>query len=293
MLSKLLSSARSLFNPESPTISHESLSVEIPIPPIEEMVTTRGQSEMLNSEHVARQETIMVKSPSLSKKRQRNTMNSKDGEGDNDEERGENYSSSLTKRQKQLPLREKDEPSSSQTSKMPIQNPLNSKTAENYTSLEEDEITAIADNSDAQEDESHDGSVISADVIELASPFSGTPAKTGLATVHMTTLEPTQSSLPKPSSTKTPSLAKLKQTKQSPHSAKTSEPEAKPTPSKHTRFGNEDPEPEIFSTAAEIPSSVPELDSSDDDEAPEVVTTTEASETAKAKARDAKKAAEE
>jgi hypothetical protein len=274
MLSRLLTSAKSIFSSTSQTESQNSGgSTEIS----EEMVTTRQKGKIAVIDLDA-EDTITVETPRSSRKRQRNSS------GDGDGVPADNVVvGSASKKQKILPVRAKDDESPTTNTRVVVEIPV-SKVAENLKendtsspksakeSPKPQEIIEIEDSEASDEGLGGGDALGSSDESEApreeqATPKSKPMSKAAAQAIALGTPKQKQAVIP-------PSSATI--------------PRATP---KHKRFGSEEPEVEIFSTAVER--IEPEEESSDDDEAPEVVETQAAQKSIELKTREAARAIEE
>ena len=268
MLSKLFISARSLFNPTSQTSSTKKSSIQ---EPTEDMVTTRGQSASQEGVHV--EDPIVLDIPRSSRKRSRKSRDTEDGGV------GDEVLATPAKKNKVLPVREKDENGLKTSTRVAVEIPV-SKMASELQEIKghaEDDNSGNDSEDGAGEDEEEvvEGDCEESDAIAWEKPeVLGSESEGGS--------EPTEEV-----TKATPDLSKQqnKHTNQPKISATTPFP-AQP---KHKRFGSEDLElePEFFSTAVEVQDSDKE---SSDDDAPEVVGAQDALENAQSIARDAAKA---
>jgi hypothetical protein len=280
------------------------------------MVTTRGQSSRPASQEEARlEDCIVVESPRSSRKRTRNA--NEDGPVDVAEE---SASATTVKKQKVLPLRERDDATPKRSTRLVVEIPV-SLMASELRSMEkhgEDEMSEEEggednDSADAKkgfeetepespsndehlqklniqkdaEGEAHE----SEDKPEAASSAIGeTEVMKGVgsaeAPLEISDSESDGESEVLEETAKTSPMQP--RTKVSPKMTETAPMSAQSKP-KHTRFGSEHPEP-----GPEFSSAGPEIIESDeessDDDAPEVMGAQDALEIAQSKARDAAKA---
>lgn len=229
------------------------------------MVTTRGQTgKHASQEETSGEDTIVVEVPRSSRKRSR-----KVGE-EQDLEMADQEVSMSAKRQKALPLREKDDDEPKNTGVM-LEKPVRS------IPVELREVKEDAEGSEAEEDDEEDGQQ-NRPAEEVQLEISNSESDAGSDVFE----EPSR---------RDPTLP-MKENKSMAPSKKVPVTTPLSVKPKHKRFGSEEPElePEFFSTAIEII----ELDEgSSDDDAPEVVGAQDAMESAQSQARDAAKAVEE
>lgn len=272
MLSKLFSSARYLFNPILQVENYEEPQIE---DTNTEMVTTRGQhgknaasqgSEGLDG---SGEDATVFDVPRSSRKRSRKAT-------DEDEmEEVEGEVEKTPKKQKILPLREKDEDKPSKNTRVVVEIPVSSIPEE----LQDVKGGVESD----QHEDAESGEEESSDV-------EGEEEATQLEIADSGSESVDESEAPKEPTGPSPALPK-KQTKPS-SSFKISESTTMAAQPKYKRFGSEEPEPEpeLFSTAKEIIESDEE---SSDDDAPEVLGAQDALRSAQSKARDTAKVVEE
>lgn len=272
MLSRLLNSAKSIFTSTSQTDSQqsrESTGVS------EEMVTTRQKGKIAVIDLDA-EDTITVETRRSSRKRQRKTG---DGDGTADDTVAVG---SASKKQKILPVRAKDDESPTTKTRLVVEIPvsrmadtLKENTMSSPKSVKESpkarEIIEIEDSEDSDGDlegiELGSGDESEVPEVEQITPKAKTMSKAEAQAMALAT-------------------PKRKQQVVAPWSATL----PRVTP-KHKKFGSEEPEIEFFSTAVE--KIEPEEESSDDDEAPEVVETQAAQKSIELKSREAARAIEE
>jgi hypothetical protein len=263
MLSRLFASAKSLLNlpPQIENTSDSETKVAY-----EEMVTTRRMGKPAED---GGDDSIVVEMPKSSKKRQR-----KSGSVDDLKSEEIGASGSASKRVKQLPVRVKEDDSPSRSARLVVEIPVGklpteargSSVARSSVSPVPKEVNEIANSEGSEDFEDIDQEP--EDASEESEKEQETTSKTNRGSM---------SPKPSPGTHKEPNPVKEES---SPRPAA-----AKP---KHKRFGSEEPEVEFFSTAVERVES--EDDSSDDDEAPEVVGAQAAQKSVELKARDAAKA---
>jgi U3 small nucleolar RNA-associated protein 16 len=254
MLSKLFNSARNLFNPTLQTnFTEEPLEKN----PNTEMVTTRGQTgKNASQEEISGKDSVVVDMPRSSRKRSRKVTEQEDVEVADKE-----VILTPAKKQKVLPLREKDEDRPRNT-RVVVEIPVSSIPVE-FRGVKEDVESA------EEEEGTEEAEVERLEISDSESDGESEAEEP---------IKPAVSSKKK-KTTATPS----------PNKSQIIPASVKP---KHKRFGSEEqePEPELFSTAVEIIESDEE---SSDGDAPEVVGAQEALKSAQSKARDVAKAVEE
>lgn len=275
MLSKLFISTKNLFNstPQANTSTNDEQSNKRAS---KEMVTTRGQ----RGNHTFEKETsvedyIVVDTPRSSRKRQRNTREDVDPISADEEEE---LVQTPVKKQKALPLREKDddEPRRNKNTRAVVEIPVSSIPVDPQTIREDISQNATAEDSGRElvaEADTEESDFTEEAPLEI----SDSESDNGREAIEEP-LKPTPS-LPK----------KQNKSTASPKKSSTTSTLVEP---KHKRFGSgePEPEPEFFSTAVEIIQSDEE---SSDEDAPEEVGAQDALKSAQSKARDAAKAVEE
>lgn len=272
MLSRLFTSAKTLLKPTSQTQGTGDSDTSIAE---EEMVTTRQMGRP--AEDVLEDSIVVeIPTPESSRKRQRGSV---DGE-DNEEEHDVDISESASKRVKQLPVRVKDDDESHIRStrlvvEIPVSKSLLQQTRGSSVarSSKSPVVKPVDEIADSEESEDEEAKVVDNDFEnedEISREEKETPEVNSVL--------------------KTPEISpkKLPSTQNHQDSIEEVLPNSAAVKPKHKRFGSEEPEAEIFSTAAEKIEI--EEESSDEDDAPEVVGTQAAQKTAELKARDAAKA---
>jgi hypothetical protein len=298
MLSKLFSSARNLFHPVSQTNNDLKLALNKNPSNLEKMVTTRGQSSQAASqEGTSIEDAIEVDVPRSSRKRSRNTRLEDEVGGAVEAAR-----KTPTKKQKVLPVREKDDDvvGMNKSTKVVVEIPVSNTVAEVHDLTGDTKGEDPEEEDEAEEDGLSDSDGEGSEAEPVTENSAPVPEATGNGEESpVVDWEGSEVS----DSESDGSDAPRKVTKPIPAPAKKPNPSATPpkksgtTPMsvqpKHKRFGSEEPgpEPEFFSTAIEIQDS--DEESSDDDAAPEVVGAQEALKSAQSKAREAAKAVEE
>jgi U3 small nucleolar RNA-associated protein 16 len=264
MLSKLFNSARNILNPipQTNNTSEEQSSEEI----TKEMVTTRGQrGKHAPEKEISGEDAVVPDVSRSSRKRQRQNKDEIDLRSADEE-----VISTPAKKQKVLPLREKDDDGPNKHTRVVVEIPV-SKIPVELQNVKED-ISQSAEAESLMEEDGEESEMVPLEISDLESE-DGSEASEART---------------KPS----PTLPNTKKQNKSMASPSVSETTPMSNQPKHKRFGSEEPgpEPEFFSTAAEIIESDEE---SSDDDAPEVVGMQDALKRAKSKARDAAKAVEE
>jgi len=266
MLSRLFATAQSIFNPTSQTENNpRGQTIEIS----EDMVTTRQKGKPASID-LDGNDTITVESPRSSRKRQR--ISAGDVEAvvaDAREQR------SPTKKQKILPVRAKEDEGPNTSTRVVVEIPVSKidlssvgnatgsrKALEQSTKAQDVEEIEDSDASD-EDQEGGDMEPEQVTVTVKSPPKLKSTAKASSKSPKKQADKPVailQSTLPKPT---------------------------------HKRFGSDEPEPQFFSTAVENIEPERQEESSDEDEAPEVVQTAAAQKSIESKARDAARAIEE
>jgi hypothetical protein len=266
MLSKLFNSARNIFN-ATPQIELTNEPSNEPI--YTEMVTTRGQRGKHAEVGISGERAIEVDVPRSSRKRPRYTELEESVATDNDEE----VVATSAKKQKALPLREKDEEGPKKNTGLMVEIPV-SRLSVNLHGLREEVERSDLEAEEEEEEDEENGENQPTDAAQLE--ISDSESDDGSEAPE---------ELAKPNSVFSKKQDKLTN---SPRKFETTRVLPRPT---HKHFGSEEPEPEpeFFSTAMEVIQSDEE---SGDDDTPEVVGAQDALESAKSKARDAAKAVE-
>jgi hypothetical protein len=255
MLSKLLSSAKSLFNsvPEVENNNQRVETVKISV----DMVTTRQRGKVASDE-----DSVVVELPTNSRKRQRKSTDEADLAVGHVE-----LTNPASKKQKQIPVRAKDEETPIRSTRLVVEIPMSTihlggiLSPSSKVPPKANEIIEIEDSGESHEDQE----VVdkdSEDEIEA----SVQEEDTLMPNIY-------------PESTKKGENIPGKGA-QKPHTVRP----------QHKRFGSDEPEVEFCSTAAE---KIDSGDQSSDDDAPEVVETQAAQKNVELKARDAARAIQE
>jgi U3 small nucleolar RNA-associated protein 16 len=262
MLSKFFNSARNLFVPPPQASNHE---YAVDGAAEAEMVTTRSRNTS-QEDGSGEENTIVVEMPSSSRKRSRKNVEESEDDGEEEEE-----VVVPAKKQKILPLRERDEVGVNRHTRVVVEIPVMSLP-----------VDVRSPRADLEEDVEEFGEESEDD--EAVEEIQKEPLRLEIADSESDG-EEEDDETPEP---ELPSNKKARPSKfiEEPLSTPAS------TKPKHKRFGSEEleVEPEFFSTAAEIVDSDEE---SSDDDAPEVVGAQDAMERAQSKAREAAEAAEE
>jgi len=268
MLSKLFTSAKNLLiataQPES-TKSSGSTSASVD----EDMVTTRKQSGKDASEN-----SIVAETVNSSRKRQKRKM-----EQDVQEIAEVEGLGSAGKRKNVLPVRAKDEEVPRTNTRVVVEIPVSSARAYSNPNLAVDSIEKDAPKEPVVIEIS-DSELEEANSEDDESEAEGEDTAPGEPKSQPSSTEKNRNE----GSATQPAWASPIPTTKSQEGTTSA---AKP---KHKKFGSEEPEVEFFSTAAERLESE---ESSEEDEAPEVVGAQDALESARAQTRDAARAAEE
>ena len=263
MLSKLFTSARTLLDRSSQASAPELSQPQITAEPANEMVTTRRQSGQHTVDGSDAGQTTPTQAPSSSRKRQ---IPSSDSEG-SDSVENEEGESPATKKQKVLPVRGKDDKELKRSTRVAVEIPV--------SRVGLDRTSPIDPSRKEPQEEFHtSGSVEAAEVsssyqsrLEIPdSESDGEDPELGEGVER-----PADSTI------------RQKQTK-----TYTASPSA--SKAKHKRFGSEESEVMVLSTAVEQKETD---DESSDDDAPEVVGAQDALKQAKRKELEAAKAIEE
>jgi U3 small nucleolar RNA-associated protein 16 len=263
MLSKLINSARNIFNPTRQHKKEEQQQSNVSTTFEQDMVITRGQRGKHASDDDV-EDSIVVETPKSSRKRQRTSQDAEVLVISDDEE----AETRVAKKPKILPVRAKDEEalqksqpvveiSSSQAKPISIGR-IEDKSKQ--TRKAKGEVAEVQDSNASQSDSAEDDDAVE----ELEhSRKSDAPSPEKSRRSNKENLDSSPSKLPTP------------------------------TKPQHKRFASEELEPEFFSTALEKPESEEEEESEDEDEAPEVLGAEEAIKSTKLKEREAQKVVEE
>jgi hypothetical protein len=254
MLSRLLNSAKSLFNPvpEIENNNQRDETVKISV----DMVRTRQRGKAASDE-----DSIVVELPTSPRKRQRKSTDEADLAVDHVESPG-----SALKKQK-LPVRAKDEETPNRSTRLVVEIPVSTinlggrLSPGSKISPKSKEIVEIEDSEESDE---------GPEIVDKDSEdeHEASEHKEEIPNLNINSESP----------------------KKGENRLTNGDQKADAVKPKHKRFGSEEPEVEFFSTAVE---KIESEDESSDDDAPEVVETQAAQKDAELKARDAARAIEE
>lgn len=269
MLSRLFTSAKTLFTATPQTQGTGNSELAVKPNNDAEMVTTRQMGKSVNDE----EDSIVVETPTSSRKRQKKS----EGESDVAVET-ETPLGSASKKMRKLPVRVKEGDTPNRSTRVVVEIP----------------VSAL---SSQMKGDSTGSSTTSPILKEVGEADSSKGSKSSPRTrkdidsaSHVTSEAGDVKDVPSRSEKNTKSPSSKKSARKSEESVSKVPAEPVNTKSKHKRFGSEEPEAEIFSTAVE---QVESEDESSDDDAPEVVGTHAAEKSVKLKARDAERAIEE
>lgn len=276
MLSRLFTSAKTLFAATPQTQKTGSREGAVKFNNNAEMVTTRQMGKAVDDS--AADSIVVDTPPRSSRKRQKKSGSESDLAVETATPEG-----SASKKLKKLPVRVKDGATPNETPNRSTRVVVEIPVSKLSSQIKEDSAGSSTTSPVPKGSEEADGSKGS-----KTTPKS----KKNIDLASHTTIEAGDVEEDVPSkSRKSPKSPSSKKSAQKPETLVEKAP-AEPvlTKSKHKRFGSEEPEFEFFSTAVE---EVESEDESSDDDAPEVVETHAAEKSVKLKARDAERAIEE